>query len=176
MISRSLASDRYVAALGNISRDLFAITNGDTSRFLYCLGSMGSVIPLSLGLSLSKPSLRFNAIEGDGSLIMNLGCLLTVRRFGRGNLRIFLLDNRCYESTGKQESQPAGFLLEKLISSVGLHCLTIDTVAELESALEQNDLGEPCAIVIKIAATSPAGRIRKPPALMLQEFTAKLST
>ena len=108
VVAGMTAEDCVVSALGNLTRDLFARTAHLRERSFYCLGAMGSVAPLALGLSLARPGIRVFALEGDGSLLMNLGGLVTLRRYGSARVRLVVCDNGCYESTGGQPSQPPG--------------------------------------------------------------------
>jgi thiamine pyrophosphate-dependent acetolactate synthase large subunit-like protein len=74
----------------------------DTVRdFHYLPSSMGEAIPLALGLCLARPELKVAVLVGDGSLLMNLGCLVTTAQYAVP-LRIILVDNGLYEVTGGQ--------------------------------------------------------------------------
>jgi sulfopyruvate decarboxylase subunit beta len=74
----------------------------DTPRdFNYIPSSMGQGVPLGLGLCLAKPGLQVTVLVGDGGLLMNLGCLVTVAQY-TVPLRIVLIDNGLYEVTGGQ--------------------------------------------------------------------------
>lgn len=69
--------------------------------FHYLPSSMGQGVSLGLGLALAQPSRRVVVLSGDGSLLMNLGALVTVAQF-EINLKIVLIDNGLYEVTGGQ--------------------------------------------------------------------------
>ncbi|VTT97791.1 light-harvesting complex 1 alpha chain : Hypothetical conserved protein OS=uncultured planctomycete GN=HGMM_F22C11C03 PE=4 SV=1: TPP_enzyme_C [Gemmataceae bacterium] len=74
----------------------------DTPRdFHYLPSSMGQGVPLGLGLCLAKPGLPVVVLTGDGGLLMNLGCLVTVAQFAVP-LTVVLIDNGLYEVTGGQ--------------------------------------------------------------------------
>ncbi|HEY2910915.1 MAG TPA: thiamine pyrophosphate-dependent enzyme [Gemmataceae bacterium] len=75
--------------------------------FHYLPSSMGQGVSLGLGLCLSRPGLGAIVLTGDGSLLMNLGCLVTAAQH-RVPLAIVLLDNGLYEVTGGQEVPGAG--------------------------------------------------------------------
>jgi thiamine pyrophosphate-dependent acetolactate synthase large subunit-like protein len=62
---------------------------------------MGQGVPLGLGLCLAKPGRSAIVLVGDGGLLMNLGCLVTVAQF-TVPLHILLIDNALYEVTGGQ--------------------------------------------------------------------------
>ena len=65
-----------VASLGHPAYDLFAA--GDRPANFYTWGSMGLASSIGLGLALAQPELRVFVVDGDGSLLMNLGSLATI--------------------------------------------------------------------------------------------------
>ncbi|HIQ23352.1 MAG TPA: thiamine pyrophosphate-binding protein [Planctomycetes bacterium] len=72
--------------------------------FHYVPSTMGGAVPLALGVALAQPSREVIVLTGDGSLLMNLGCLVTVVDAGAVNLTVVLLDNGRYEVTGGQKT------------------------------------------------------------------------
>ena len=74
--------------------------------FAYIPSSMGQGIAIGLGLALAQ-SRPVIAVSGDGSLLMNLGCLVTVANHP-ARLTILLIDNGLYEVTGGQDVAGAG--------------------------------------------------------------------
>ena len=68
----------------------------------YLSGPMGQAVPFGLGLALARPSERVIAIEGDGSLLMNLGSLASAAQHLPANLLVLVMDNLSYELTGVQ--------------------------------------------------------------------------
>lgn len=75
--------------------------------FHYLPSSMGQAAPLGLGLCLARPGQGVVVLIGDGGLLMNLGCLVTVAQF-TVPLTILLINNRLYEVTGGQNVANAG--------------------------------------------------------------------
>lgn len=75
--------------------------------FHYLPSSMGQGVPLGLGLCLAKPGQSVIVLIGDGGLLMNLGCLVTVSQFAVP-LHILLINNSLYEVTGGQSVAGAG--------------------------------------------------------------------
>ena len=69
--------------------------------FAYMPSSMGQGPALGLGLALARPETGVVVLCGDGSLLMNLGCLVTIAQHPV-NLWLILLDNGLYEITGGQ--------------------------------------------------------------------------
>lgn len=75
--------------------------------FAYIPSSMGQGPPLAMGLALAQPDRGVIVLCGDGSLLMNLGCLVTMAQHP-ANVWVILLDNGQYEVTGGQPVAGAG--------------------------------------------------------------------
>jgi phosphonopyruvate decarboxylase len=75
--------------------------------FVYVPSAMGHASSLALGLALAQPGRRVIACVGDGSLLMNLGTLVTVSAAGPANLAMIVFDNGVYEVTGAQPTPGA---------------------------------------------------------------------
>ena len=71
-------------------------------------GAMGKASSVALGLALSQPDTRVILFDGDGSLLMNLGSLVTIANQGPRNLVHFVMDNGVYATTGGQEVPGVG--------------------------------------------------------------------
>ena len=86
--------------------------------FNYNPSTMGGAVPFAVGLAIAQPDRDVVVLSGDGSLLMSLGCLVTVVASGVTNLSIVLLDNGVYEVTGGQKT-PAS---ESDIDYAGFAC------------------------------------------------------
>ena len=64
------------------------------------VGAMGQASSHGLGMALGRPDKRFIVIDGDGSLLMNLGSLVTIAEAGPPNLVHFVCQNNTYEANG----------------------------------------------------------------------------
>lgn len=89
-----------IANLGRNTYDLYAA--GDRPENFYTWGSMGAASSIGLGLALARPALRVVVLDGDGSLLMNLGSLATIASQRPANLVEVVFDNGSYETTGGQ--------------------------------------------------------------------------
>ena len=69
---------------------------------VYVPSSMGQATSLGLGLALAHPNRRIIVCNGDGSMLMNLGSLVTITSQQPKNLTVLLMDNSVYEVTGRQ--------------------------------------------------------------------------
>ena len=97
--------EAVIGGIGNTNFDLWA--SGRRPENFYMLGSMGLACPIALGVALAQPSRRVVALEGDGSLLMQLGCLTTIAMLRPRNLVIIVMDNGCYQITGAQKTTTA---------------------------------------------------------------------
>lgn len=73
----------------------------------YIPSSMGQSPTLGLGLAIAQPQRDVIVFTGDGSLLMNLGCLVTIVASGAENLTLIVIDNGVYEVTGGQRTAAA---------------------------------------------------------------------
>ncbi len=163
------ATDRLISALGYVSREVYDLTPDRRSSCFYCLGSMGSVIPLALGLAIAQPGLRMIALEGDGSLLMNLGTLATLARYGSGTVSAVVFDNGCYESTGGQPSRASKFRLEAVAEASGLRTAVARDPSDVREHLMSSV--RPTLIVARVCLTAPAPRIVAEPRSMAEQFS-----
>lgn len=70
--------------------------------FVFLPSSMGQATSLGLGLALARPDRRVIVANGDGSMLMNLGSLVSITAAAPANLVVILLANGVYEVTGAQ--------------------------------------------------------------------------
>ncbi len=111
---------------------------GETaSLHIEAVGCMGSAASLGLGLALGAPDRRVIVLDGDGSLLMQLGSLVTVASQAPPNLFHFVFANGSYESSGNQPLPGAGtFDLVALARAAGYrYAVRLETADELDGAL-----------------------------------------
>jgi sulfopyruvate decarboxylase subunit beta len=70
--------------------------------FIFVPSSMGHATSFGLGLALAQPNRRVIVCNGDGSMLMNLGSLVTITAAAPHNLFVIVFDNGVYEVTGAQ--------------------------------------------------------------------------
>ncbi len=75
--------------------------------FAYIPSSMGQAPALALGIALAQPGRGVIVVNGDGSMLMNLGCLVTLAGHP-ADVFLLVLDNGLYEVTGGQPLAGAG--------------------------------------------------------------------
>jgi thiamine pyrophosphate-dependent acetolactate synthase large subunit-like protein len=97
--------EAVVGGIGYTNFDLWAAserTGVRRQQNFYMLGSMGLAVPIALGVAIAQPARRVFALEGDGSMLMQLGSLSTVAARGQKNLCVVIMDNGAYQITGGQ--------------------------------------------------------------------------
>jgi len=97
--------EAVIGGIGNANFDLWG--SGQRPQNFYMLGSMGLTIPIALGVAIAQPKRHVVALEGDGSLLMQLGCLATVAMLKPTNLTMLVWDNGIYQITGGQPTASA---------------------------------------------------------------------
>ena len=66
------------------------------------VGCMGAASTIALGLALARPDRKVLIVDGDGSLLMQLGSLVTIAGAAAPNLYHFVFENGVYETSGSQ--------------------------------------------------------------------------
>ncbi len=120
-VIEQLDDELVISNIGVPSKELFQIK--DRPQNFYMLGSMGMATPIGCGLALAleknKDNRKVVVIDGDGSMLMNLGELVTIYAQQPKNLIIVLIDNEAYGSTGSQETYTSQVNLSKIADSIG---------------------------------------------------------
>lgn len=100
LVAKLTHGEAVIGGIGNTHFDLWAA--GQRPENYYMLGSMGLAAPIALGTAMAQPQRRVFALEGDGSLLMQLGALGTIAQVNPRNLAVIVWDNGCYQITGSQ--------------------------------------------------------------------------
>ena len=146
-----------VASLGHPAYDLFAA--GDRPANFYTWGSMGLASSIGLGLAMAQPKKRVVVLDGDGSLLMNLGSLATIGWVQPKNLVVIVWDNGVYGTTGGQDTATVhGTNLAGAATAMGIsNVATAETIDGLARVLERVDAEPgPWVVVAKVTENMPA--------------------
>jgi thiamine pyrophosphate-dependent acetolactate synthase large subunit-like protein len=160
-IVTAAGDEPIVASLGHPAYDLFAA--GDRPANFYTWGSMGLASSIGLGLAVAQPDRRVYVVDGDGSLLMNLGSLATIGWQRPANLIVVVLDNAKYATTGGQDTATAhGVDLEAAARAMGLaQSATVTSVDALGKVLAHaRESSGPWTIVARLQHSTPT---TKPP-------------
>ena len=105
MVCKLHKDEAVIGGIGYTNFDLWAASGtpaGRRAQNFYMLGSMGLAAPIALGVAIAQPDRRVIGLEGDGSILMQLGALATIAMRAQKNLIIVILDNGAYQITGGQ--------------------------------------------------------------------------
>ena len=102
LVGQLKREEAVIGGIGNTNFDLWS--SGQRPQNFYMLGSMGLAVPIALGVAIAQPKRHVIALDGDGSLLMQLGCLATVAARAPKNLTIVIWDNGIYQITGGQKT------------------------------------------------------------------------
>ena len=177
LVARLQNDEAVIGGIGHTNFDLWAA--GRRPQNFYMLGSMGLAIPIALGVAIAQPQRKVIALEGDGSLLMMLGCLATVGARQPDNLIIVVMDNGAYEITGGQATASAqGADLAAIARAAGIansHWAADEAHFEhlVDHALATPG---PHLIAARQTLAKPAGQTERDPAQIRDRFMRGLGT
>jgi sulfopyruvate decarboxylase subunit beta len=99
-LARSRTNEVVVTCMG-VTRPWGLISDHDLD-FASADSAMGHTADLALGIALARPERKVICLNGDGSMLMTLGTLVTIVEAGARNMVLFVLENGTYEITGNQ--------------------------------------------------------------------------
>jgi sulfopyruvate decarboxylase subunit beta len=149
-----------IASLGHPAYDLSALA--DRPANFYQWGSMGLASSMGLGLALARADLRVFVVDGDGSLLMNLGGLTTLARYRPRNLLHVVFDNHSLLSVGGFPTATAtGSDLEAIARGAGVpRSATVRSIDDFTRAFgDANAADDLTTIVAKVEAIGPKGYV-----------------
>lgn len=149
--------DRIVVTImGAVAAELYTI--GHRPNFFYLEHAMGLASSMGLGIALAMPQHKVIVIDGDGSLLMNLGTLSTMARYKPGNLLHLVFDNESLLSVGGfPTATSTGTDLAGIARSSGVPSVreanTLESLQQsVKDALASNTL---TTIISKVEAVGP---------------------
>ncbi len=101
-----LRTDEVVVATMSVVRPWALLSDSDLD-FASADSAMGHAADLALGIAMAQPHRTVLCLNGDGSMLMSLGTLVTIIASGVSNLILFVIDNGTYEITGNQPTPGA---------------------------------------------------------------------
>jgi len=159
-IHPELEHSAVVTIMGAVAAELQSI--GHRPNFFYLQHAMGLASSVGLGLAISRPELPVVVLDGDGSLLMNLGGLTTLARYRPRNLVHVVFDNESLLSVGGfPTATSTGSDLAAIARGAGVpRTATVGTLEEFRAAfLAAQDAGELTTLVAKVEAVGPAAYV-----------------
>ena len=142
-------------------------------------GAMGKASSVGLGIALAQPDRRVFVLDGDGSLLMNLGTLVTIGHAQPANLVHVVFENSVYEVTGGQPIPGAG-QVDFAAIAVAAGYPSVHTFAhskEFEQAAERilNEKG-PVLVVLEVTTSHEHSSPARATHLGMPKLMARLAT
>lgn len=171
LIGKLKHEEAVIGGIGNTNFDLWAA--GHRPQNFYMLGSMGLAFPIALGVALAQPDRRVFALEGDGSLLMQLGALSTIATLKPKNLIMVVMDNGIYQITGAQPT-PAASVADIVAVAIGSGLANSAWAADEEDFERLVDAAmsatEPSLIAVRIDDKPGVGTTRRDPVQIRERF------
>lgn len=161
-----------VCATGYIAREVQSIRHRNEN--FYVIGSMGMCSSIGLGLALSLPEKKVFVLDGDGSVLMNMGNLALVGALKPKNFYHIVFDNEAYASTGNQKTISGSVALEEVARASGYRVAQKAEPDEVRNLIAQEG---PVFCLIKVGpdTAKPAPRIQPEPHEITREFMKAVS-
>jgi thiamine pyrophosphate-dependent acetolactate synthase large subunit-like protein len=171
LIAKLKNEEAVIGGIGNTNFDLWAA--GHRPQNFYMLGSMGLAFPIALGVALAQPKRRIFALEGDGSLLMQMGCLATIATLEPANLCMVVMDNGVYQITGAQPT-PAAAVADIVAIAIGCGLANSAWAADeedFERLIDQSlSASGPTLIGVRIDDKPGVGTTRRDPVQIRERF------
>ena len=157
MLHPELDDKLVVTIMGACAQELYDL--GHKENFFYLQHAMGLASSIGLGLAMHLPRERIVVLDGDGSVLMNLGTLATMARYRPRNLVQIIFDNGSLLSTGGFDSHTTSGItdLAAIAKGAGLERVSaVDSVMDFGEAVIEAFKGECLSVIVaKVAAVGP---------------------
>ena len=171
LVAKLKNEEAVVGGIGNTNFDLWAA--GHRPQNFYMLGSMGLAFPIALGVALAQPQRRVFALEGDGSLLMQLGSLSTIATLAPKNLTMVVMDNGIYQITGAQPTPAAAStdIVAIAVASGIVNSAWAADEEDFERLIEESmSASAPTLIGVRIDDQPGTGTTRRDPVQIRERF------
>lgn len=153
----ALEDKLVVTIMGACAQELYDC--GDRDNFFYLQHAMGLASSIGLGLALNLPDEHVVVLDGDGSVLMNLGALATMARYRPPNLTQIIFDNGSLLSTGGFVTHTTSGLTDLAAIARGAgtpHVASVNTPYDfMEAVGEAFDRDDLSVIVCRVEAVGP---------------------
>jgi sulfopyruvate decarboxylase subunit beta len=157
MLYPELDDKLVVTIMGACAQELYDL--GHRDNFFYLQHAMGLASSIGLGLALHLPEQRIVVLDGDGSVLMNLGTLATIARYRPKNLVHIIFDNGSLLSTGGFDSHTTSGVTDLAAMARGAGLQRVSAVSSVvdfgEAVIDAFNSDDLSVIVAKVAAIGP---------------------
>lgn len=155
-----LSDCTVVTIMGAVAAELQSL--GHRPNFFYLQHAMGLASSMGLGIALTRPDQQVIVLDGDGSVLMNLGGLTTLARYHPGNLLHVVFDNESLLSVGGfPTATSTGSDLAAIAAAAGVpRTATARTIDEFTQAFDDGLRSRTLTtIVAKVEAVGPSAYV-----------------
>lgn len=146
-----------VTIMGATAQELYDL--GHRENFFYLQHAMGLAPSIGLGLAMNLPDEKVVVLDGDGSVLMNMGGLATLARYRPSNLTHIIFDNGSLLSTGGFDSHTTSGITDLAAVAQGAGCPNVKAANNLyqfmEAAAEAFENTVMTTIVARVEAVGP---------------------
>ena len=157
MIYPELEDKVVVTIMGASAQELYDL--GHRENFFYLQHAMGLASSIGIGLAMHRPEEKVVVLDGDGSVLMNLGTFATMARYAPKNLGHIVFDNGSLLSTGGFDSHTTSGVtdLAGIARAAGIEHVadTNDPMAFGEAVMEAFEREGTSVIVARVKAVGP---------------------
>ncbi|MBT3327758.1 MAG: thiamine pyrophosphate-binding protein [Gemmatimonadales bacterium] len=157
MIYPELEDKVVVTIMGASAQELYDL--GHRENFFYLQHAMGLASSIGIGLAMHRPEEKVVVLDGDGSVLMNLGTFATMARYAPKNLVHIVFDNGSLLSTGGFDSHTTSGVtdLAGIARAAGIEHVadTNDPMAFGEAVMEAFEREGTSVIVARVKAVGP---------------------
>jgi sulfopyruvate decarboxylase subunit beta len=157
MLYPEIEDKLVVTIMGACAQELYDL--GHRENFFYLQHAMGLASSIGLGLAMHLPRERVVVLDGDGSVLMNLGTFATLARYRPANLVHVVFDNGSLLSTGGFDSHTTSGItdLAAIAKGAGIdRVVSVDSILAFgEAVIEAFARQELSVIVARVAAVGP---------------------
>ena len=146
-----------VTIMGAVAAELQSL--GHKPNFFYLQHAMGLASSVGLGIALARPELDVVVLDGDGSVLMNLGGLTTLARYSPSNLIHIVFDNESLLSVGGfPTATSTGSDLTAIAATAGIpNAVQVTSIGELEKAFDRASANQEMTTIVAKAADEGPG-------------------
>ena len=177
LLAERLTDEVVVTGLGQATLDMQKHADRDLN--CYTFGSMGVCSSVAFGIALARPDVKVISLDGDGSMLMNLGQLCTMANTAPPNLSVIVWDNEVHQTTG---GQPTATAFKSSLTAIALgsgfeKALEPRNEEELTAVFDRIVLGEagPFFVDVKVDKGAAAGQIDRDPIWYKMRFMRALA-
>ncbi len=175
LLASKIADDEIVVAAYTTAFEWIAIRPSPLN--FISSGAMGLTSSHALGFALAWPDRRIILLDGDGSLLMNLGCLVTNANAAPKNLIHLVFDNKIHDSTGGQPTFANTISISKIAKMANYTVFSVKKKKALKNALNKsNRINGPILIHVHVTKSKErSSRVEIPPERITTRFMSAIN-